>query len=114
MVSYDAECPFCCRVADWAADRDSLGRLVFFPIQNQELLRMAPELGGLPLHETVHCLDTATRHVFRAGEAWLQMLRRLPGLWWCRPLAAPGLRSIAIAEYARRARARCSGRREWR
>jgi predicted DCC family thiol-disulfide oxidoreductase YuxK len=108
LVSYDAECPFCRRVADWAAARDRRGRLVFFPVQSPELPRMAPELGGMALHLAIHCLDTSTRDVGAAGEAWLRMLRRLPAWRWCgRLLSLPGLRRLALAEYARRSRRRC-------
>jgi predicted DCC family thiol-disulfide oxidoreductase YuxK len=115
LVSYDAECPFCRRAADWAAARDVGGRIVLFPIQNPELLRMAPELGGLPLHEAIHAVDSSTREVSRAGGAWLQMLRRLPGLrWWALPLSLPGLRRLALAEYGRRASRGCRAAREWR
>jgi predicted DCC family thiol-disulfide oxidoreductase YuxK len=105
-VSYDAECPFCRRVADWAAARDRWGRLVLFPVQNPELLRMAPELGGTALH--LACLDTLTRRVSAAGEAWLLMLRCLPAWRWCgRLLSLPGLRRLALAWHARRSRRRC-------
>jgi predicted DCC family thiol-disulfide oxidoreductase YuxK len=115
LLSYDAECPFCRRVADWAAARDRLGRLVLFPIQNPELLRVAPELGGLALHEAVHALDTATREVYAAGEAWLQAARRLPAWRWCPLLLSlPGLRRLALTEYRRRGRRGCRAGRGWR
>jgi predicted DCC family thiol-disulfide oxidoreductase YuxK len=115
LVSYDAECPFCRGVADWAAGRDKGGRLVFFPIQNHELLRMAPELGGLPLHEAIHCVDSSTREVYGAGAAWLQMLRRLPSLRpWAILLSMPGLARLTAAVYGHRGRRVCRARREWR
>jgi len=115
LVAYDAECPFCRSVADWAGNHDKRGLIVFFPIQNPELMRMAPELGGLPLHETIHGLDASTRRVFTAGEAWLQIARRLPGWRWCAHLLSmPGLSGLTRYVYKKRSAKRCRARAEWR
>lgn len=115
LVAYDAECPFCRSVADWAGNHDKRGLIVFFPIQNPELLRMAPELGGLPLHETIHCIDASTRKVFIAGEAWLQIVRRLPVWRWCGLLLSmPGLSGLTGTLYKKRGARRCRARAEWR
>jgi len=115
LIAYDAECPFCRSVADWARERDTRGQIVFFPIQNPELLRMAPELGGFPLHEAIHCIDASTRRIFVAGDAWLQMARRLPGWGWrsC-ILSIPGLSGLTRYLYQRRSAGRCRARAEWR
>jgi len=87
--------------------------MVFFPLQNPELLRVAPELGGLPLQEAIHGVDSSTREVFAAGGLWVRMLGRLPG--WrglCgRLLSLPALRGAAAAWYGRRSRRWCSVRR---
>ena len=115
LVAYDAECPFCRSVADWAGNRDKRGLIVFFPIQNLELLRMAPELGGLPLHETIHGMDVYTRKVFTAGEAWMQIIRRIPGWRWCaRFLSTSGLSSLAKYVYKKRSAKHCRVKTEWR
>ena len=115
LVAYDAECAFCRSIADWARERDKGGSLVFFPIQNPELLRMAPELGGLPLHESIHGVDAATRQVSSGGGLWLQMLRRLPAWRWCAlALSLPGLGALARLMFDRRGRTRCRPRAEWR
>lgn len=115
LVSYDAECPFCSSVADWAREGDSGGRLVFFPIQNPELLRMAPELGGLPLHEYIHGINASTRQVYSDGDLWLRMLACLPAWKLCAwLLSLPGLSGVAQAMYRRRRAAQCRGRAHWR
>jgi predicted DCC family thiol-disulfide oxidoreductase YuxK len=115
LVAYDAECPFCCSVADWAGDRDRHGLIVLFPIQNPELLRMAPELGGLRINEIMHGVDTATRKVFLGGELWLQIVRRLPlWRWLGYVLSVPGLSTIVKGLYKKRNSKRCRARHEWR
>lgn len=115
LVAYDAECPFCRSVADWARGRDKLGLIFFFPIQNQELLRMAPELGGLSLQETIHGIDVSTRATFSGGELWLQLLRRMKGWRWCGYLLlVPGLSMLTELVYNRLNAKCCRGKAEWR
>ena len=108
LVAYDAECPHCRSVVDWAAARDGRGLIVFFPIQNQELLRMAPELGGLPLSETIYGVDASTRRVFSAGTLWLQMAIRLPR-WWLfgHIFSLPGLRALTGVAYRLHSKGKC-------
>ncbi len=103
LVAYDAECGPCCRLADWIRSRDRWGLVVFFPLQNPELVRLAPELAGRDLHGEVHGLVLEGRQV-RSGPDLLPLalarlprwrlaafLLRLPGprqlaawLWWRR------------------------------
>jgi len=115
LVAYDAECPFCRSVIDWAAGHDKSGLIVFFPIQNPELLHMAPELAGFALHETIHGVDASTREIFIAGDLWLQMIRRLPNLRWSAPLLSlPGFSSFVRLAYKRRCAKKCKTKIEWR
>jgi predicted DCC family thiol-disulfide oxidoreductase YuxK len=108
LVAYDPECPHCRAIADWARARDASGLMVFFPIQNHELLRMAPELGGLPLSETIYGVDASTRRVFSAGGLWLQMALRMPG-WRLLGLvfSLPGLHALAMFAYKWHSKGRC-------
>jgi len=108
LVAYDAECPHCRSVVDWAGARDGRGLIVSFPTQNPELLRMAPELGGLPLAETIYGVDTFTRQVFSAGGLWLQMALRLPG-WWilARIFSLPGFCNLAKFAYRLHSKGKC-------
>jgi hypothetical protein len=95
--------------------RDAGGLIVFFPIQNPELLRMAPELGGLPINETIFGVDSATRRIYSGGAMWLQMAQRLPR-WSCLAhlLAALGLSDLTKAAYNRLSAKRCRAKTEWR
>jgi predicted DCC family thiol-disulfide oxidoreductase YuxK len=100
---------------DWVAGHDKGGRIVFFPIQNPELLHMAPELGGLALHKKIHGMDTYTRKIFIAGDLWLQMIRRLPSWRWCAfLLSLPGLSSLTRLAYEKRSARNCKIKTEWR
>lgn len=103
LVAYDAECPPCCRRADWIRARDRRGRVVFFPLQNPELVRLAPELAGLDLHGEVHGLDLDRRTVYRGADLLAEALLRLPGWSWAgRLLRLPGLRQAAEGSWRRR------------
>ncbi len=86
LIAYDAECGPCCRLADWAGARDRRGLLVFFPLQNPELVKLAPELAGRPLHGEVHGLDLADRRIWSGPELLPRLLGRLPGWAWLAPL----------------------------
>lgn len=102
LLAYNGECPFCRRMVDWAQRRDRWGLVVAFPLQNAELLRMAPELAGRPLHLEIHAVDTENRRVHVGAEALPQILRRLPR--WCllAPLwRLPGASSLAKWVYLR-------------
>lgn len=82
LVAYDAENHRCRRWLEWVRKRDSQGLIVAFPFQNPELVKIAPELAGRPLHLQVHGLDTQGRKVW-AGEALLpEVWRRLPRWRW--------------------------------
>jgi hypothetical protein len=48
LLAYDAEDSGCRRLVDWIQRRDSSGLVVSFPLQNPELVHVAPELAGLP------------------------------------------------------------------
>jgi predicted DCC family thiol-disulfide oxidoreductase YuxK len=82
LVVYDAESARQRRWVDWIRRRDARALVVSFPFQNPELLGIAPELAGLPLHRQAHGLDTGSRKVYTgdalAGQAW----RRLRGWGW--------------------------------
>lgn len=79
-----------------------------FPIQNPELLRMAPELGGLPLAETIYGVDASTRQVFSAGDLWLQMAIRLPGWWlFAHIFSLPGFYALARFAYRLHSKGKC-------
>jgi predicted DCC family thiol-disulfide oxidoreductase YuxK len=92
---YDAESARNRRWVDWIRKRDQLGLIVSFPFQNPELVRIAPELAGRPLHLEVHGLDTGTRRVWVGDRLVPQIWARLPGWQWVKFLTwMPGLRKI--------------------
>jgi len=83
---------------DWTQRRDRDGVVVAFPFQNAELVRVAPELAGLPQAGEVHGYDTRSREI-RSGPLMMpSLLERLPGWRWVAPLAF--LRPIASMFYA--------------
>ncbi len=83
---------------DWIQRRDSSGLVVSFPFQNAELVRVAPELAGLPQSGEVHGLDTRTRRVHRGVKLLPSLFFRLPGWRWLAPLAS--LPPVAALLYA--------------
>jgi predicted DCC family thiol-disulfide oxidoreductase YuxK len=82
LVVYDAENPRCRRCIDAIRKRDSEGLIVSFPFQNPELVKIAPELAGRPLHLEIHGLDTRTRQVWAGRRLLPQIWRRLPNWNW--------------------------------
>ncbi|MFM8233488.1 MAG: DCC1-like thiol-disulfide oxidoreductase family protein [Holophagaceae bacterium] len=94
LIAYDGECSLCIRRADWLKRQDTQARLMLFPLQHPELVRMAPELAGRSLHGQIHGIDLTTREVFAAGELLDPLLTSLPRWRWLRPLMMfPGLRT---------------------
>lgn len=82
LVVYDAEDNRCRRWMDWVRKRDAQGLIVSFPFQNPELVKIAPELAGRPLHLLVHGLDTQDREVWSGDAVLPEVWRRLPGWRW--------------------------------
>jgi len=82
LLAYDAEDRGCRRLVDWVQARDQHGRVVSFPFQNGELVRVAPELAGLPQVAVVYGYDTGT-HSVHSGPGMLPgLLGLLPGWAW--------------------------------
>ncbi len=107
ILAYDAECPFCRDLLRWAQARDDRGSLAPFPLQNPDLVRIAPELAGRDLREALHVVDGATREVWVGGDAWIALLGRLRGWRWVAPiLGLPGIRGIVARAYRAVARRR--------
>jgi predicted DCC family thiol-disulfide oxidoreductase YuxK len=103
LIAYDAECSPCCRLVDWVGARDRWGRVVFFPLQNPELVRLAPELAGRPLHGEVHGIDLGRRETWSGPALLPEILGRLPRWRWLAPaLHLPGLRQLAAWRWNRR------------
>jgi len=95
LVVYDAESPRCRRWVDWVRKRDRQGLIVSFPFQNPELLNIAPELAGRPLHLAIHGLDTRSRRVWAGVTLLPQVWARLPGWRWVTFLTwIPGLLKV--------------------
>jgi len=100
LLAYDGECSLCRRMVDWAQRRDGWGLIVPFPFQNSELLRVAPELAGRPLHLEIHGVDSADRRVYAGAELLPQVLRRLPRWRLLAPLLGiPGAASLSRRIY---------------
>ena len=96
LLVYDAENPSCRGVVDWIRKRDRACLIIAFPLQNPELVQLAPEVAGLPLLGTVHGLDTRTRVVLQGQALMPGVFDRLPGWGWLAPLlAVPALASLA-------------------
>jgi predicted DCC family thiol-disulfide oxidoreductase YuxK len=103
LIAYDAECSPCCRLVNWIGVRDRWGLVVFFPLQNPELVRMAPELAGRPLHGEVHGMDLGRREIWSGPALLPRILSRLPWWRWVAPaLRLPGLRHAAAWVWTRR------------
>lgn len=100
LLAYDGECGLCRRAMDWVQRRDRWGLVVAFPIQNAELLRVAPELAGRPLHLEIHGVDTFTREVYAGADLIIHVLDRLPRWRFVAPLLRiPGLPSLGQRLY---------------
>lgn len=103
LIAYDAECNPCCRLVDWVGARDRWGLVVCFPLQNPELVKLAPELAGRALHGEVHGMDLALRLTWSGPELLPRILARLPGWRWLAPtLRVPGLRQLCAWAWNRR------------
>jgi len=96
LLIYDAEDARCRRLADWVQRRERNGRVVAFPYQNPELVRVAPELAGLTLDRGIRGFDPRTRTVQEEARALPALLRLLPGWRWLAPLARLPLGSRLI------------------
>jgi len=97
LLVYDAEHAGCRGVVDWIRKRDRACLIIAFPMQNPELVQLAPEVAGLPLLNSVHALDTRTRAVLRGPTLVPAVFHRLPGWAWLSPLfALPALASLAF------------------
>lgn len=103
LIAYDAECGPCRRLVDWIGARDRQGLMAFFPLQNPELVRMAPEFAGRPLHGEVHGMDLASRETWSGAALLPRILARLPRWCWLAPLLRlPGLRQALAWGWNRR------------
>jgi hypothetical protein len=103
LLAYDAEDGGCRRLVDWVQRRDRSGLVVSFPLQNSELVLVAPELAGLPQAGQVHGFDTRTRQVRSGARMLPSLLGRLPGWGWLAPLAGlPGLSGMLYRFLQRR------------
>lgn len=111
LLAYDAECSLCRRMMDWVRRRDPEGLVIAFPLQDPELVKVAPELAGRPLHEAIHGLDLATRRVYVGADLLPHVGRRLPGWRWVAPLSRlPGLPALAAWIYEKMASRRACRR----
>ena len=108
LLAYDGACDLCQRLMESIRIRDRWGLVIAFPLQDPDLLRVAPELAGRPLEQALHGLETATRQVFAGAELLPPVLARLPGWRWLAPLfRAPGVAGLAQRLYLRTAARRC-------
>lgn len=98
LLVYDAESGSCRGLVDWVQARDRDCRVVTFPFQNAELVRVAPEVAGLPFDDEIHGLDTRTRKVYQGVALLPAVFRRLPAWSWLAPWV--GLPLIAPLVYA--------------
>jgi predicted DCC family thiol-disulfide oxidoreductase YuxK len=95
LVVYDAESARSRRWVDWIRRRDTAGLIVTFPFQNPELVRIAPELAGRPLHLVHHGLDTRTRRIWTGERLLPHVWARLPRWRWVIFLTwIPGITSL--------------------
>lgn len=84
----------------WVQARDREGLVVAFPLQNPELVKVAPELAGRPLDAEIHALDLGTRQIWQGAGLLRPLARRLPGWRWLAPLLAlPGVAALARWSY---------------
>lgn len=87
--------------------RDRWGLLVAFPLQNRELVRIAPELAGRELAGTVHGLEMDTRRVLGGADLVPGVMRRLPRWWWLSPVLRLAPLRALLAGMMARAERRC-------
>jgi hypothetical protein len=98
LVVYDAESNRYRRWMDGIRKRDSHGLIVSFPFQNPELVKIAPELAGRPLHLVIHGMDTRTRKVWVGEKLLPHIWARLPGWRWTLGFTwIPGFSSLMAA-----------------
>ena len=98
LLAYDAEYRGCRQLADWIRRRDRDGLVVTFPFENAELVRVAPELAGMPQAGQVHGFDTRTREIRTGAGLLASLFRRLPHWRWLAPLATlPPVASMLFA-----------------
>jgi len=103
LLVYDAENAGCRGMIDWIQRRDASGLVVAFPLQNTELVHVAPELAGLYLATEIHGFDTRSREVHRGPRLLPSLFRRLPGWKWLAPVVAiPALASLLYSFLRRR------------
>lgn len=115
ILAYDAECSLCRRWVARIEARDREGLIVPFPLQDPNLVQVAPELAGRALDQAVHGVDVATREVWCGAGVLRPVLRRLPGWRWLAPwVDLPGIRTLAALFYRRVAvsRSGCQIRRD--
>lgn len=86
----------------WVQQRDRFGLVVAFPLQNPELVKVAPELAGKPLDTEIHGLDLGTRQVWRGAGLLRPLAQRLPAWRWLSPLLSlPGVPALSQWVYLR-------------
>lgn len=113
ILAYDGECPMCRGAMDWVQRRDRWGLIAPFPLQNGELLRIAPELAGRPLDQALHGVDSRDRRVFSGAALFPELARRLPRWRFVAPLMGlPGVAPLAgrLYRWVAARRFRCAGR----
>lgn len=102
LLAYDGACSLCRRLMEAVRTRDRWGLVIAFPLQDPELLRVAPELAGRPLDRALHGLDTASRQVFVGADLMAPVMARLPRWRWVVPLfRLPGVAGLAQRLYLR-------------
>jgi predicted DCC family thiol-disulfide oxidoreductase YuxK len=102
LLAYDPACTHCCRMALWLARQDQQGLLHIVPLQDADLLALAPELAGRPLEKEIHGLDLGTREVRAGADLLRPVVRRLPAWRWLSPLLGiPGLPALTNRIYLR-------------
>lgn len=102
LLVYDAEDPGARRLVGWVGRRDRRGRVVTFPFTNPELVRMAPELAGLPFQGMLYALDLESREVRGGAEVLPVLFKRLPTWSWARALARIPVLARLLLRFMRR------------
>lgn len=104
LLVYDAEDARCRRLVDWIQRRDQDGRVVAFPYQNPELIRVAPELAGLALDRGLHGFDPRTRTIRDEDRVLPGLLRLLPRWRWLAPATRVPLLARLLCWFIHRGR----------